>query len=204
MFFDYLKAIFWCGVGYFLTFFGGIQGWSYFGITLGFKDNLHTGETMYLVVGAVLLIIGIIISNTASIFLDEPGENKWKHITFVGHFFVLISQRFAMKVSTTFVTLVMGIPLWIMCAVFGVGLFLGGLGGGSKNNSGNDNKNKNEFDISSIPFIVYDDSNRQWKRRGIFGDHAVYYNDDGGEVTIYSAQVSGNSANTSAGTLHWY
>lgn len=61
-----------------------------------------------------------------------------------------------------------------------------------------------EFDLASVPMIVYDDSNRQWKRRSIFGDHAVYYNDDGGEVTIYSAEVSGNSANTSAGTLHWY
>lgn len=61
-----------------------------------------------------------------------------------------------------------------------------------------------EFNLSSIPVIVYDDSNRQWKRRGIYGDHAVYYNVDGGEVTIYSAQVSGSSANTSAGTLHWY
>lgn len=61
-----------------------------------------------------------------------------------------------------------------------------------------------EFDLASMPMIVYDDSNRQWKRRGIFGDHAVYYNDDGGEVTIYSAQISGDSAGTSAGTLHWY
>lgn len=61
-----------------------------------------------------------------------------------------------------------------------------------------------EFSLSGIPFIVYDDSNRQWKRRGIYGDHAVYYNNDGEEVTIYSAQVSGNSATTSAGTLHWY
>lgn len=61
-----------------------------------------------------------------------------------------------------------------------------------------------EFNLSSIPVIVYDDSNRQWKRRGIYGDYAVYFNDNGEEVTIYSAQVSGNTANTSAGTLHWY
>ena len=61
-----------------------------------------------------------------------------------------------------------------------------------------------EFDVSHIPVIVYDDSNRQWKRRGAFGDHVVYYNNDGDEVTIYSGQVSGSSAITSAGTLHWY
>lgn len=63
---------------------------------------------------------------------------------------------------------------------------------------------ENEFDLSRIPFIVYDDSNRRWMRRGIYGDHAVYYNDDGEEVSIYSAQVSSSSADTSAGTLHWY
>lgn len=61
-----------------------------------------------------------------------------------------------------------------------------------------------EFDISHIPVIVYDDGNRQWKRRDIYGDRAVYYNDNGEEVTIYSAQISGNTAHTSAGTLHWY
>lgn len=59
-------------------------------------------------------------------------------------------------------------------------------------------------ELSAMPFIVYDDSNGQWKRRGIFGDHAIYYNGRGNEVTIYAAQVSGNSANTSAGTFHWY
>lgn len=61
-----------------------------------------------------------------------------------------------------------------------------------------------EFALASIPVLVYDSSNRQWKRRGIYGDHAVYYSDDGDEVTIYSAQVSGKSASTSVGVLHWY
>lgn len=55
-----------------------------------------------------------------------------------------------------------------------------------------------------MPSIVYDDSNRPWKRRGIFSGHAEYYNDDGDTVIIYHADISGNSANTSAGTVHWY
>ena len=67
-----------------------------------------------------------------------------------------------------------------------------------------DSESSGEFDLSGIPLIVYDDSGRKWKRRGIFGDHAVYYNENGDEVTIYSAQVSAKSASTSAGTLHWY
>ena len=60
------------------------------------------------------------------------------------------------------------------------------------------------FDLRLIPSIVYDDRGRTWKKRGLFGDHAVYYNDDVGEVTIYSAAISGTSAATDAGYLHWY
>ena len=60
------------------------------------------------------------------------------------------------------------------------------------------------YDLSRMPSIVYDSGNNRWQRRGIYGDHAVYYNDDGNEVTIWNAEVSGSSANTSAGTLHWY
>lgn len=78
------------------------------------------------------------------------------------------------------------------------------LGAASVAASAIDATSSKQFNLSSIPVIVYDDSNRQWKRRGIFGDHAVYYNSDGDEVTIYSTDVSGNSANTSAGNLHWY
>ncbi|MGN1129377.1 MAG: hypothetical protein ACI4T6_10555, partial [Candidatus Flemingiibacterium sp.] len=37
-----------------------------------------------------------------------------------------------------------------------------------------DSESSSEFDLSHIPFIVYDGSGRKWKRRGIFGDHAVY------------------------------
>lgn len=58
--------------------------------------------------------------------------------------------------------------------------------------------------LARLPVIVYDSGNRQWTRRGIYGDHAEYYNADGDTVIIYDADVSGNSASTSAGTLHWY
>lgn len=72
-----------------------------------------------------------------------------------------------------------------------------------KRSDSNRKRSGSEFDLASMPGIVYDSSNRMWKRRGIYGDHAVYYNNDGGEVTIYSAQVSANFANTSAGGFHW-
>lgn len=60
------------------------------------------------------------------------------------------------------------------------------------------------YDLSRIPSIVYDSGNNRWQRRGIYGDHAEYYNDNGNTVTIWNAEISGSSANTSAGTLHWY
>lgn len=74
----------------------------------------------------------------------------------------------------------------------------------SRNTSGDKAAAGDEYDISRIPTIVYDDNNQQWKRRGVFGDHAVYYNSNGDEVTIYSGQISGSGATTSAGNLHWY
>ena len=63
---------------------------------------------------------------------------------------------------------------------------------------------ENEFDISRLPTIVYDDNNREWKKRGTYGDHAVYYSNDGAEVTIYNTQISGTTATTNVGNLHWY
>lgn len=61
-----------------------------------------------------------------------------------------------------------------------------------------------EFDLSRLPTIIYDDSNHEWKKRGTYGDQAVYYNNDGAEVTIYNTQISGTTATTSAGNFHWY
>lgn len=63
---------------------------------------------------------------------------------------------------------------------------------------------ENEFDLSRLPAIVYDDSNHEWKKRGTYGDHVVYYNNDGVEVAIYNTQISGTTATTSAGNFHWY
>ncbi len=60
-----------------------------------------------------------------------------------------------------------------------------------------------EFDIRRMPAIIYDDGNRAWKRRGLFGDHAEYCSDEGDAVIIYSGQISGSGVNTSAGTFHW-
>jgi hypothetical protein len=58
--------------------------------------------------------------------------------------------------------------------------------------------------VASLPFIVYDDNNNRWTRRGVFGDHAEYYNANGDTMTIYNADISGSSATTSAGNVHWY
>lgn len=83
-------------------------------------------------------------------------------------------------------------------AAFKAGIDISSSSGGVKGGR------RTEFGVASMPVIIYDSSNQQWKRRGIFGDHAVYYSDNGGEVTIYDAQVSTASATTSAGIFHWY
>lgn len=61
-----------------------------------------------------------------------------------------------------------------------------------------------EFDITALPDIVYDSNNQQWQRYGVYGDHVLYRSADGQEVNVYNAQISGKSANTDKGSLHWY
>lgn len=65
-------------------------------------------------------------------------------------------------------------------------------------------RHKAEHDLSRMPNIIYDSSNNRWQKSWGSGDHATYHNDQGQEVTIYSGQISGSSAQTSAGHFHWY
>ena len=61
-----------------------------------------------------------------------------------------------------------------------------------------------EFDLKALPSIIYDDTNRMWKRRYAAGDYVIYYNDDGGEIYIRNAHISGSGATTNMGNFHWY
>ena len=65
-------------------------------------------------------------------------------------------------------------------------------------------EHKAEHDLGRIPNIIYDSSNNPWHKSWGSPDHVTYHNDQGQEVTIYSGQVSGSSAQTSAGHFHWY
>lgn len=58
--------------------------------------------------------------------------------------------------------------------------------------------------VAALPMYIYDSSNNRWQRYGVYGDHADYQSQDGDTVTIYNADVSGNTASTSAGNFHWY
>lgn len=62
----------------------------------------------------------------------------------------------------------------------------------------------NEFDIRKLPNIIYDESNNQWQLQQRNSDSVMYHNDAGQVVTIYSGQISGSGAVTSAGNFHWY
>ena len=65
-------------------------------------------------------------------------------------------------------------------------------------------EHKAEHDLSRMPNIIYDSSNNRWHKSWGSPDHVTYHNDQGQEVTIYSGQISGSSAQTSAGHFHWY
>ena len=65
-------------------------------------------------------------------------------------------------------------------------------------------EHKAEHDLGRMPNIIYDSSNNPWHKSWGSPDHVTYHNDQGQEVTIYSGQVSGSSAQTSAGHFHWY
>jgi hypothetical protein len=55
-----------------------------------------------------------------------------------------------------------------------------------------------------IPNIIYDEGNNRWQCQGVYGDHAVYYDDNGKQITIYHGAISGTQAVTNEGTFHWY
>lgn len=61
-----------------------------------------------------------------------------------------------------------------------------------------------EFDLNQLPNIIYDDTNNRWQLQQRNGDSVVYHNDSGQMVTIYSGQISGSGAVTSAGNFHWH
>ena len=67
-----------------------------------------------------------------------------------------------------------------------------------------DDEYQKDHDLSRMPNIIYDDSNNRWHLQHRNRDTAVYHNDEGQEVTIYHGQISGTSAQTSAGSFHWY
>ncbi|XCP83864.1 hypothetical protein ABXS75_12375 [Roseburia hominis] len=145
-------------------------------------------------VGIVLLVVAVI--KTVSALGGKFADKKSLLGYFGGHAAIWIAGMFLYEYILGLLTIV-GVLIGIVL----FGNFSSGSGG---RNTDEERTAGSESNLSLMPVIIYDDSNGQWKRRGIFGDHAVYYNNDGGEVTIYSAQVSGNSASTSAGTFHWY
>lgn len=58
-------------------------------------------------------------------------------------------------------------------------------------------------DLSRLPNIMYDSSNNRWQKGWTSYDHVTYRNDDGEEITIWHAEISGNGALTSEGHFHW-
>ena len=72
--------------------------------------------------------------------------------------------------------------------IFGI-VFRGGLGGTPE---------------GELPTIVYDEQNNQWNCLRRNDGEAEYQSKDGRTVHIYHTEISGTTANTSAGVFHWY
>lgn len=65
-------------------------------------------------------------------------------------------------------------------------------------------KQAGEDPLQALPAIIYDSENVQYMKQGYYGDHVEYAADGGRTLTIYHADISGSSAQTNAGTIHWY
>ena len=63
---------------------------------------------------------------------------------------------------------------------------------------------KKEDPLEALPTIVYDNDGVQYFKQRISGDHVEYAADGGKTLTIYNTDISGNSAQTNAGNIHWY
>lgn len=170
---------------------------------LTFFGLIFAGVLDFLPMGILLSVIGVIITIVHDV---RAGYKKLGYFITLGiHAFMWIISNFSPETFGTILGLIFWIPVAVILVAFLVPWLMDFLGINKQETTYSSDENGNsEFGISDIPEIVYDDNNCRWMRRGIYGDHAVYYNSQGGEVTIRNAQISGNSANTNVGTLHWY
>ena len=160
---------------------------------LALQWGVHTRQGgAGILLGAVLLVIALV--KTARDLGGVHADKKQLLIYLGIHAAIWVAGALLYE-------FILGVLIVVGVLIVGA-VFFGGAP--SVGRSGDEKQAVDEFDLSRMPTIVYDDSNRTWKKRGVFGDHIVYYNNDGGEVTIYSGQISGTTANTSAGTFHWY
>jgi hypothetical protein len=54
-----------------------------------------------------------------------------------------------------------------------------------------------------IPGVIFDQNNNRWQCQGVYGDHAVYYDDSGRQTIIYHGMISGTQAINNDGVFHW-
>lgn len=98
----------------------------------------------------------------------------------------------------------------VVCMACVFGPFLPRIGGGGTPRSvaagapeEGESGSESARDLSRLPNIMYDSANNRWQKGWTSYDHVTYRNDDGEEITIWHAEISGHGALTSEGNFHW-
>lgn len=153
----------------------------------------------YIPIGVIIGMIGVIITIVHNLVSDYHKVG-WL-VSLLPHVLIWILSGELMGKA---IGLVFAVCLAIILIVFLAPNVLDFLGLDDNNNSTEMDSPTQVNSLSQMPEIVYDSGNVRWIRQGIYGDHSLYYNDNGDKINIYVSNVSGNSASTDKGQFYWY
>lgn len=103
---------------------------------------------------------------------------------------------------------IMGL-ITIVCVIIGIGVF-GSIFGSPDGKSGSSDRENGSREsaggngLGALPGILYSEGNHQWTKRYSRGDHVVYGDKDGNEITIRHAEINGGSIMTDQGFFQSY
>lgn len=146
-------------------------------------------------IGIVFVVIALI--RTYLELGGRRGDKKQLLIHMGIHAAIWVAGIFLYKYIMALIT--------IVCMIIGVVIFGGIFGSSDDNNSscGYD-EGRASGGIEALPNIMYSDGNHQWTKRYSGGDHAVYCDKAGNEITIRQAEVNRGNIMTDQGFFQSY
>lgn len=153
--------------------------------------------SMFTGLAVILTLIGVL----KGVIQSKGGKQKL--VTVGIHAVIWIVGYFLIKVLVP-VAIVAGLVLIILVYTGGLDVVTSLFSGGKKSAGESNRRSGSSFDVHDLPKIIYDESDNRWQMCGDNGHSVTYENDKGQQVTIYSGEVSGTNATTSAGNFHWY